>query len=215
MDVQTALRLPKSGGGLEAVNAVDSTNYRSRGNFNRRGNFWHRYEALQLPKSGAGNSFKGQNSGNSSNATTHVFVAAETDVFCKNIVESVVECDVSLSIRVDSDLSVIKSDSSPYVEIDAVRHSKLSEIDDQLVEIDESGFFNLILVNNADIPVKKLILRYLYATSENELISDPAGVINHVISVLGKGPQKQAHRLPEDMSETEFAELFDVSHVKD
>jgi len=44
---------------------------------------------------------------------------------------------------------------------------------------------------------------------------DPAGVINHVISVLGKGPQKQAHRLPADKSETEFAELFDLSHVKD
>ncbi|KAK2723077.1 hypothetical protein QYM36_003317 [Artemia franciscana] len=41
------------------------------------------------------------------------------------------------------------------------------------------------------------------------------GVINHVISVLGKGPQNQAHRLPADKSESEFAELFDLSHVKD
>ena len=50
-DVQTALRLRKSGGGLEAVNAVGSTNYRGRGNFNRRGNFRLGYEARQLPKS--------------------------------------------------------------------------------------------------------------------------------------------------------------------
>ncbi|KAK2703461.1 hypothetical protein QYM36_018100 [Artemia franciscana] len=58
-DVQTALRLRKSGGGLEGVNAVGTTSYRGRGNFNRRGNFRHRYEARQLPKSGAGNSFNG------------------------------------------------------------------------------------------------------------------------------------------------------------
>jgi len=55
-----------------------------------------------------------------------------------------------------------------------VDHSKLLEIDDQLVEIDKSGFFDLLLVNNADqdIQVKKVILEYLYAASENELISD-------------------------------------------
>ncbi|KAK2726993.1 hypothetical protein QYM36_007738 [Artemia franciscana] len=38
---------------------------------------------------------------------------------------------------------------------------------------------------------------------------------NDLISVIGIGPQKQVHRLPADMSETEFAELFDLSHVKD
>ena len=105
------------------------------------------------------------------------------------------------SIRVDSDVSVFQSDSSPSVEMDAgkglyissdsfegfvvqlvktemvpaqsikrvrvrtqllegtkfslsyfspVDHSKLLEIDDQLVEIDKSGFFDLLLVNNAD-----------------------------------------------------------------
>ncbi|KAK2725334.1 hypothetical protein QYM36_001698 [Artemia franciscana] len=69
-DVPTAQRLRKSGGGLEAINAVGCTNYRGRGNFNRRGNFRHGYEARQLPKSGAGNSLNGQNSRNSSNANT-------------------------------------------------------------------------------------------------------------------------------------------------
>ncbi|KAK2722614.1 hypothetical protein QYM36_002970 [Artemia franciscana] len=69
-DVQTALRLRKSGGGLEAVNAVGSTNYQDWHNSNRWGNFRQGYEARQLPKSGAGNSFNGQNSGNSSNAAT-------------------------------------------------------------------------------------------------------------------------------------------------
>ena len=58
-DVQTALRLRKSGGGLEAVNAVGTTSYRGQGNCNRRGNFLHGYNAWQLPKSGAGNSFNG------------------------------------------------------------------------------------------------------------------------------------------------------------
>ena len=47
--------------------------------------------------------------------------------------------------------------------------------------------------------------------SENELMLDPAGII----SVLEIGPQKQTHRLPADMYETEFAKLFDLSHVKD
>ncbi|KAK2725335.1 hypothetical protein QYM36_001699 [Artemia franciscana] len=202
------------------------------------------------------------------NAIGSVNVVPESEVCCKNIVESVLECHVSPSIRVDSDVSAFPSDSSPSVEMDAgtgldnssdssegfvvrlvktemvpaqsikrvrvrtqlpegakfslsyfspVDHSKLLEIDDQLIEIDQSGFFDLLLVNNADqdIQVKKVILGYLYAASENELISDPAGVINHVISVLGIGPQKQAHRLPADMSETEFAELLDLSHVKD
>ncbi|KAK2726992.1 hypothetical protein QYM36_007737 [Artemia franciscana] len=232
-DVQTALRLRKSGGGLEAVNAGGSTNYRGRGNFNRRGNFQHGYEARQLPKSGTRNSFNGQNSGNSSNATTQsrnfytkdgkpicnkcvlprlihlskdfhdngfsdipslanaigsVNLVAESEVCCKNIVESVVECDASPSIRLDSDVSVFQSDSSADVEMDVgkgldisshssegfvvrlvktemvlaqsikrarvrtqlsegakfslsyfspVDNSKLLEIDDQLVEIDE------------------------------------------------------------------------------
>ncbi|KAK2726986.1 hypothetical protein QYM36_007731 [Artemia franciscana] len=53
-DVQTALRLRKSGGGLEVVNAVGSTNNRGRGNFNRRGNIRHGYEARQLPKMALG-----------------------------------------------------------------------------------------------------------------------------------------------------------------
>ncbi|KAK2721815.1 hypothetical protein QYM36_003957 [Artemia franciscana] len=168
-----------------------------------------------------------------------VNVVAESEVCCKNIVGSVVECDASPSTRLDGDVSVfnlilplieivagkgldISSDSSegfvvrlvrtemvPAQSIKRVRvrtqlpegakfslsyfspvdHSKLLEIDDQLVEIDESGFFDLLLVNNADqdIQVKKKF-RDIFAAHESHLGACEA--VKHTINTRNSPPTK-------------------------
>ena len=113
-----------------------------------------RYLTLNLAKSFSENVIKNfRDNGFSDipslvNSIGSVNVVAETEVCCKNIVESVVECDISTIIRVDSDVSVFQSDCSPSVEMDAIKGLHISP--------DSSEGFVVRLIKTEMVPAQSI-----------------------------------------------------------